>query len=158
MLINYSEYCINKLINNLKGVVIMLHVFCDAKGSGKTKALIQSANEKVDFSKGNVVYIDDDNGPLLHLDRRIRFISTEQYNLMDYGSLYGFLCGILSRDYDINTIYIDGLFNIIDGNVHDAAHLFFNLEKVSRKYDVDFYISMNLEKDNMPEFIKKYVA
>lgn len=137
---------------------MMLHVFCDGKGSGKTKALIQSANEKVDLSKGNVVYIDDDNGPLLYLDRRIRFISAEQYSLKDCNSFYGFLCGILSRDYDINTIYIDGLFNIVEGNIEDAAHLFFKLEKMSQKYDVEFYISINHEKDTMPEFIRKYVA
>lgn len=136
----------------------MLHVFCDMKGSGKTKALIQSANEKINSSKGNVVYIDDDNGPILHLDRKIRFVSTEQFGLKDYNDFYGFLCGILSQDYDISTIYVDGLFNIIEGNIEDAAHLFYSMEKLSRKYNVEFYLNINHEKDSIPEFIKKYVA
>lgn len=136
----------------------MLHVFCDMKGSGKTKALIQSANEKINSSKGNVVYIDDDNGPILHLDRKIRFVSTEQFGLKDYNDFYGFLCGILSQDYDISTIYVDGLFNIIEGNIEDAAHLFYSMEKLSREYNVEFYLNINHEKDSIPEFIKKYVA
>lgn len=136
----------------------MLHVFCDMKGSGKTKALIQSANEKINSSKGNIVYIDDDNGPILHLDRKIRFVSTEQFGLKDYNDFYGFLCGILSQDYDISTIYIDGLFNIIEGNIEDAAHLFYSIEKLSREYNVEFYLNINHEKDSIPEFIKKYVA
>ncbi|MEA4826170.1 hypothetical protein [Clostridium sp. JNZ J1-5] len=136
----------------------MLHVFCDMKGSGKTKALIQSANEKINSSKGNIVYIDDDNGPILHLDRKIRFVSTEQFGLKDYNDFYGFLCGILSQDYDISTIYVDGLFNIIEGNIEDAAHLFYSMEKLSREYNVEFYLNINHEKDSIPEFIKKYVA
>lgn len=136
----------------------MLHVFCDRKGSGKTKALIGYANEEVSSSKGNVVYIDDDNRPLFHLDRRIRFVSTDQYELKDCTDFYGFLCGILSQDYDIGTIFIDGLFNIVDGTLDDAAHLFSKVEKLSQKHNVNFYLNINFEKDIIPEDIKKYVA
>jgi len=136
----------------------MLHVFCDRKGSGKTKFLIDSANEKVKSSKGHIVYIDDDKRPMFQLDSKIRFISTEEYGLKDCSHFYGFLCGILSEDYDITNIYIDGLFNIIEGDIEDAAHLFYAMEKLSQKYEVDFHININFEKDTIPEFVKKYVA
>jgi hypothetical protein len=136
----------------------MIQVFCDRRGAGKTKALINMANSKVINSKGNVVYIDDDNRPILELDRRIRFVSTDDYDLKDYNSFYGFLCGMLSEDYDIETIYIDGLFNIVSGNVSDAAHLFLSLERLSQKFGIEFYININHENKELPEFIKKYVA
>lgn len=136
----------------------MLRVFCDRKGSGKTKFLIDSANEMIKNCKGNLVYIDDDKRPMFDLDRRIRFISTDDYDLKHYNHFYGFLCGILSEDYDISAVYIDGLFNIIEGDLQDAAHFFYDLEKLSQKYNVDFYISINSEKDIMPDFVKKYVA
>ncbi|KEI06667.1 hypothetical protein IRP63_10960 [Clostridium botulinum] len=136
----------------------MLHVFCDIKGAGKTKAMIDSANNKAINSKGNVVYIDDDNGPIFQLDNKIRFISTEEYDLKDMNHFYGFLCGILSQDYDISTVYIDGLFNIIEGKMDNTAHLFYSMEKLSQRYDVDFYLNINAHKDDVPEFIKKYVA
>lgn len=136
----------------------MLHVFCDKKGSGKTKALIQSANEKINMSKGNIVYIDDDSRRIFQLDRRIRFISTNEFELKNYSNFYGFLCGILSEDYDVSTIYIDGLFNIVERSVEDAAHLFYAMEKLAHKHNVDFYLNVSIEKDTMPDFIKKYVA
>jgi DNA polymerase III delta prime subunit len=136
----------------------MIHVFCNKRGSGKTKALINMANEKILQTKGDVVYIDDDNRHLFDLDRRIRFISTKEYNLKDYNCFYGFLCGIISEDYDVDTIYIDGLFNIVQGNISDAAHLFFDLEKISKEYNIEFYINVNHEENEVPEFIKKYVA
>lgn len=136
----------------------MLHVFCDKKGSGKTKALIQSANEKINMSKGNIVYIDDDSRYIFQLDRRIRFISTDEFQLKNYSNFYGFLCGILSEDYDVSNIYIDGLFNIVGGSLEDAAHLFYDMEKLAQKNNVEFYLNVSIEKDTMPDFIKKYVA
>ncbi len=135
----------------------MIHVFCNKRGSGKTKALINLANEKVLASKGHIVYIDDDRRPLLELDRRIRFIATNEFYLKNQESFYGFLCGILSEDYDIDTVFIDGLFNIVEENLHDAAHLFGLIEKLMDKNNVDFYININGDKE-MPDFIKKYVA
>ncbi len=136
----------------------MIHVFCNKRGSGKTKALIDLANDRVVNTKGHVVYIDDDKRHLFDLNRNIRFISTDEYRLKDYNCLYGFLCGIISKDYDVDTIFIDGLFNIVRGDIKDAAHLFFDLEKLSREYNIEFYINVNHEEVEIPEYIKKYVA
>lgn len=136
----------------------MIHVFCNKRGSGKTKALINMANDRVVNTKGHVVYIDDDKRHLFDLDRNIRFIATDAYKLKDYNCLYGFLCGIISEDYDVDTIYIDGLFNIVRGDIKDAAHLFFDLEKMSQEYNIEFYINVNHEEVEVPEFMKKYVA
>lgn len=135
----------------------MIHVFCNKRGSGKTKALISLANEKILESKGNIVYIDDDRIPLLQLDRRIRFIATCDFNLKKQESFYGFLCGILSEDYDIDTIFIDGLFNIVEENLQNAAHFFYLIEKLSSENNVEFYININADNE-MPDFIMKYVA
>jgi hypothetical protein len=135
----------------------MIQVFCDKRGSGKTKALIGLANDKVSESKGHIVYIDDDKRPLLQLDKAIRFVDTSEFDLKKGNSFYGFLCGMISDDYDIDTIFVDGLFNIVDAGDADAAHLFSQLEKISTKNDIDFYININ-EMDGMSEVIKKYVS
>ncbi|WML36123.1 hypothetical protein [Clostridium sp. OS1-26] len=135
----------------------MIYVFCNKRGSGKTKALISLANEKLEVGKGNIVYVNDDKRPMFQLNRGIRFISTEGFNLKKQESFYGFLCGIISEDYDIETIFIDGLFNIIEENLQNAAQLFCLMEKLSVESGVDFYINVNGDNE-MPEFIKKYVA
>lgn len=137
----------------------MIQVFCNKRGSGKTKKLIELANSQCDLINGNIVYIDDDSRPMYSLKRKIRFITTEDFQLKDFESFYGYLCGILSGDYDIEQIYIDGLSNIIAGDLPDAAHLFFKLDYLSEQFNVDFFININEESfDEMPEFIKKYVA
>ena len=136
----------------------MIQVFFNNRGSGKTKVLINLANEKSSCSKGNIVYIDDDEKPLLQLDKRIRFISTKNLALGDYNGFYGFLCGILSEDYDIDTICIDGLSNIIPMNIQNAAHLFSGLENLTNERNIQLYININSDNQVAPEFIKKYVA
>jgi hypothetical protein len=136
----------------------MIHVFYNKRGSGKTKALIDMANEKAEHLVGNMVYIDDDKRPILQLDRRIRFIATEEYRIKEYSHFYGFLCGILAEDYDIDTIFIDGLFNIVHGTPQDAAHLFFDLERLAETYNIEFYINVNDEEGVLPDYMKKYVA
>ncbi|KZL93324.1 hypothetical protein [Clostridium magnum] len=135
----------------------MIHVFCNKRGSGKTKALINLANEKALDSKGHIVFINDDRRHLFQLDTRIRLISTSEFSLRKQESFYGFLCGILSEDYDIETIFVDGLFNIIEENLQNAAHLFYALEGLSKQYNVEFFINVN-EEQEIPEFIRKYVA
>ncbi|WP_123053316.1 hypothetical protein [Clostridium sp. JN-1] len=135
----------------------MIHVNCSKRGSGKTKMLINLANEMISKNDGNIVYIDDDKRPLLELDRRIRFITTSEFCLKNQETFYGFLCGILSEDYDIDTIFIDGLFNIVEGSLQGAAHLFYLIEKLSEENEVNFYITVN-EDEKVPEFIMKYVA
>ncbi|WP_125154049.1 hypothetical protein [Clostridium rectalis] len=134
----------------------MIQVFCDQRGSGKTKALIEMANDKVDTSKGHIVYIDDDKRIMFELHREIRFISTCDYTLRSYEGFHGFLCGILASDYDIDTIFIDGLFNVVNLDMQNAAHLFYGLERLNEEYNVDFYISVN-EEEEIPECMKKYM-
>lgn len=135
----------------------MIQVFCDQRGSGKTKAMINMANEEVKFKKGNIVYIDEDNSAMFQLDSQIRLIDSSEFKINNCESFYGFLCGILSKDYDIESVYIDGIFDIITKSVYDAAQLFCALEDIGEQYNVNFYISINEEKD-IPEIIKKYVA
>ena len=141
----------------IQGVVMMIQVFCGKRGSGKTKALIGLANDKVSESKGHVVYIDDDKRPLLQLDKAIRFVDASEFDLNQGKSFYAFLCGMISEDYDIDTIFIDGLFNIVDLVNEEAALLFSSLEKISNKNNIDFYINVT-DVEGMPDIVKQYVA
>ncbi|MBK5239684.1 MAG: ATP-binding protein [Clostridium sp.] len=136
----------------------MIHVFCGRKGSGKTKALIKLANEKVDEVKGNTVYIDDDTKALLQLSSKMRFVATNDFNLKSNNDFYGFLCGMLSKDYDIDTIFVDGVFNIIDDKLEHMAQLFSKIDSLAKKYSVDFFVNVSCESTNPPEFLKDYIA
>ena len=92
----------------------MVKLLIGEAGSGKTKAMIQMANESVELVKGELVYIESSSKHMHQLHRDIRFISTQDFNLDTFSSIYGFICGLGSENYDNEKIFIDGLDKIIN--------------------------------------------
>lgn len=135
----------------------MIQVFCKEKGSGKTKALINLANAKVETTKGNLVYVDDDTRVLLTIDKNIRFICSKDFNIHNYKDFYGFVCGIISKDYDVEGIFIDGVLSDVCRNREDMDCIMSKLEYLSQKFNVDFYMNVSCEDNNVPDTIKKYM-
>ena len=54
----------------------MIQIIAGEKGVGKTKRLIEMANEAGKTSNGHVVFIDDDNRHMYDLHYNIRFVKT----------------------------------------------------------------------------------
>lgn len=135
----------------------MIQVFCKEVGAGKTKELISLANKKLINTKGDSVYIDKNSKYSKEIDRRIRFVSTGDYGTLDCESFYGLLCGIISGNYDVENIYIDTVMNSMSYKNEEMAKLFRKLEGLSKKFNLNFYINFNFN-NNVPEFIKEYVA
>lgn len=136
----------------------MIQVFCNKRGSGKTKRLIDLANKQIDTVKGASVYIDDNLKHIKQIDRRIRFISTKDFNIGGHQNFYGLLCGILSENYDIENIYID---NVLDEEAIESTEFeksFRKISELSNKFELKIYININYEKEEIPLFIKEYVA
>ena len=133
----------------------MIKVFYGKKGTGKTKHMLENANEIVVEAKGNVVYIDDSNEQLMKLAREIRFVNVMDYPVKGTDAFLGFICGIASQNYDIETIFIDGL-NYIVGD--EGLEAFFKgLETFEKQNNLGFFISINGDENNVPAFIKKFI-
>ena len=137
----------------------MIQIFCSKRGAGKSKKLIELANERTLISKGDSVYIDDDARRMRQLNRKIRFIDTNELGVVDTDSFYGLLCGIVSQNYDVENVYIDALSNIINRNIPESINLFKKLKEFSQRYSLNIFINLNCECiDDLPDFIKEHVA
>lgn len=124
------------------------------KGIGKTKWLIDGANEDMASGNGNIAFVDTDDSHIFSLDKKVRLVNAKDFDISNTKELYGFLSGIISRDYDITKIYIDGIYDIIDFNLDTFQVLIDRLNKLSEKYDVLFLMGMNMTLDEMPEEFK----
>ena len=118
----------------------MIQVFCAKRGAGKTKRLIELANEHLSKAKGDSVYIDDDARRMMQLKGKIRFINTNELGVIDCDSFYGLLCGVISQNYDVENIYIDALSSIVTKNMSESAKLFGKLKEFSQKFNLNLYI------------------
>ena len=134
----------------------MIKVYYGKKGTGKTKHMLDSANGLVRETKGDVIYIDDSNELVMKLSHKIRFVNVLDYPVKGADAFLGFLCGIASQNYDIETIFIDGLTYIVEQTAEELSKFFNGVEKLSKEHNVDFYMSINGDENNPPEFITKY--
>ncbi len=135
----------------------MVKILAGKEGSGKTKKLLNMANEQVTKSMGNIVYLDSDKRHIYDLKHEIRFLNMQEFPLKKPEEFVGFLCGIISNDYDIDTIYVDGLYNMVDMSEVDATMCVNKLEEIAGKFNIEFRIGMNYKGTDVPEDIKKYL-
>lgn len=135
----------------------MIKVIFGKKGMGKTKILVDKANSLAVDGKGSVVFIDDSNQLMYDLKHEVRFINVADFPVNGASGFMGFLCGIISQNYDIDGMLIDGLTYIVKQEIGALESFFKDLSLVSEKFNVDFYMSINGDPEQMPAFMKEYV-
>jgi len=136
----------------------MIKVIIGQKGTGKTKTMIDMANKALHESKGEIVFISGDNHHMIELKHQIRIINAKEFGVKELNVFYGFLSGIIARNYDTDHIYIDGLLDIISGDLDDIERFIFDVKKLSSKFDIQFIITMNGNPDSIPAFLEEFVA
>lgn len=136
----------------------MIQILAGEKGEGKTKRLIEMANAAGKQANGHVVFIDDDTRHMYDLHYDIRFVETSNFKICDQRVFFGFICGILSQDRDIEHIFIDGLNNIIESLPNeDLVKFIQTVEKTSGEANVDFSIIISTKAALLPDEIQKYI-
>lgn len=136
----------------------MVKILAGEKGEGKSKKMIEMVNEEVKTAKGHIVFIDDDDKISKHVNHDVRFIQTSDFEIVDKNVFVGFVLGILSRDSDIEKVYIDGLSDIIKKLPTPELEKFvLDIEKISTKHNIDFYMIISGAVDSLPVKVKPFV-
>ena len=135
----------------------MIQIIAGLKGKGKTKYLIQKANEEVKTASGNVVYLDKNNKHMYELSNKIRLINVRDYPIDNYDSFLGFVCGLISQDHDLQQMYFDSFLKIASLENEDISATVEKLEKISDNFHVDFILSVSLDEGELPESLKDKV-
>lgn len=133
----------------------MITLIYGAKGSGKTKRIIDAANDSVKGNKGNLVYISDRAEHARQVNYEIRFIDSSEYGINCKSCALGFIKGILSYDNDITRIFIDGFARMCGKKIEEMEDIYRELDKLSLSDNMDFTITVST--DNLPPFLMKYV-
>lgn len=134
----------------------MIKLVYGPKGTGKTKQLIDGANNDAQNAKGLSVFITDTKRYMYDLNRNIRFIDVKDWNVTGEDALCGFVKGIAACNSDHEYIYIDGIARIAGKELKDLAGIFYMLDKISEDNGITITITCSAAKDELPDFIKKY--
>jgi hypothetical protein len=135
----------------------MIKVFYGEKGMGKSKMMVDMANEHADMRKGDVVFIDDSNDLMYQLKHEIRFTDVSVYPVNGAEKFFAFICGIISQNYDIESIFIDGLTYIVKEDIMSLEGFFKELKVQAEKYGINFVLSINGKAESAPAFLKEYL-
>lgn len=135
----------------------MVELLIGKKGTGKTKALIEKVNNALTVAKGNVVFISNDtNRNIFDVKSKARMADTSEFEIKSYDEFLGFISGIISHDFDITNIFVDGIFKIVGSDNLDGFESFLNrLETMSQKFEITFVISVSIDAETAPDYIKK---
>lgn len=134
----------------------MVELLIGKKGSGKTKALIEKVNAAASVAAGDVVFISEHLTDMYDIKSKVRMCETSPFGFSSYKDLLFFIIGIISSNYDITNIFVDGIFKIIGTTELEGAEEFFEkLQLLSSKYSVSFVVSVSIDENDAPKYIKE---
>lgn len=136
----------------------MISLIVGNKGKGKTKYLLDMVNEKVKETSGNIVYLDKSTRNIHELSNKVRLINVLDYPIENCDEFIGFICGIISQDYDLEQVYLDSFLKIahLDGdNIEKAID---KLSKISEKYNISFTLSVSDDADNLSDALRPLIV
>ena len=136
----------------------MVQIIVGVKGKGKTKRLLEMANEAVKEAKGTVVYLDKSAKHMYELSNKIRLINVNDFDIMSSDGFTGFVSGIISQDHDLETMFLDSFLKLANLEGGDITPVIDALEKIGEKYNVKFVLSVSMDAADLPENAKKDVV
>lgn len=138
----------------------MIEIITGRKGKGKTKYLLEKANQAMEETRGTICYVDKSTKHMYELNNQIRLINVYSYPVSSYESFIGFVSGLIAQDYDLDKIYFDSFLTIsrLESDLSRLSEAISTLYSMSEKFHVSFVLSISLDEADLPEYIKQFVT
>ena len=133
----------------------MLKFVIGPSGSGKTKWLIDRANEDKRNGNGNIMFVDTDDSHIFSLDHAVRLINARDYGIDSLDKLFGFIFGIVSRDYDVEKVYLDGIYSVVEMDCDSLCEFKEQVDAFCGKHNLEVFMGVNIPKDQLCEHALK---
>ena len=140
----------------------MIELIYGTKGTGKTKIIVDKANDNVDTAKGDIVFITDTDELMHQLRYQVRMINASVLRAskddpISIKEFIAFIKGILSANYDIETMYIDGAHRMFKMKVPQMGEFYAGLGAIAKSSNVRFVITVSADPVDFPEELKQYM-
>jgi Ni2+-binding GTPase involved in maturation of urease and hydrogenase len=136
----------------------MVQIIAGTKGKGKTKILLDKANAAIKEAKGSVVYLDKSTKHMYELNNKVRLINVMDYSVKSCEAFIGFICGIVAQDHDLECMFLDSFLKLAYLEGQDITETVLTLDEISKKFDVDFVLSVSMDKGEFSEAVLPFVS
>ena len=134
----------------------MIQIIHGKKGTGKTKKILDMANQAIADQKGDIVFIDDDNRYMFDLRHEVRFVNASEYGMVGPEMFLGFICGMIAQNFDVSQIFIDAFLKLVKVDIKQTEWFFNRLEDLSEKHNISFVLSISGDDEDMPVYLQKF--
>ncbi len=137
----------------------MVQLIMGAKGTGKTKQLIDLINGVAEKEPGSVICIESESKLTFNLTNQVRLIDSSEFKPRDFTFLKGFVSGLYASNYDIGHIFMDGLAKIVpisptSPEVEDFLQW---ADTFGKKNNIHFTITLSAPIEMATDTIKSYI-
>lgn len=129
----------------------MIDLLVGQKGLGKTKKLVELANERTSKSDGTVVLFAKENNLTFNLAHSVRLIDIKDYDIGDFMGLYGFICGVCAGNYDVTDILIDSIFEPDKINIDELVSFIERLARICQNSDITLTLAVPVVITDLPD-------
>ncbi|MCD8299939.1 MAG: twitching motility protein PilT [Clostridiales bacterium] len=136
----------------------MVEIIAGTKGKGKTKYLLDQVNGAAAQATGNIVYLDKNAKHMHELTNKVRLINVTDYPVRNKDEFVGFICGIISQDYDLQEMYLDSFLTIAHLEDTDITDTVNELDAIGRRYQIRFILSLSRNEEDLDESIRPKVV
>lgn len=133
----------------------MVRLIAGARGKGKTKYILDRANNEAKDSDGVIIYLDKNSKHMFELNRNIRLINVREYPIAGFDVLMGFICGLISGNSDIMSIYFDSFLTLAGLEDQDPSDALDKMIVLSDRLGVEFIISLSMGIEDLDERFKE---
>ncbi len=133
----------------------MIKAIVGTKGTGKTKRLIEMVNEAAKTEKGNVVCLEYGDGLKYDISSQVRLINVKDYNISGFDAFSGFVKGLFASNYDITSVFIDGVLKITGNDLDKLGEVLADINKVAG--DANVIVLVSAATETAPETVTKYI-
>ena len=128
----------------------MIQLIVGNEGKGKTKEMLERVNSEIKEASGNIVYLDKNTKHMYELNNKIRLVSVSEFSFTTSDEFYGFICGIISQDHDLEQLYFDNFKRLACVDNDGLESVLAKFEKLSDERNIKFCISISASEEDIP--------
>ncbi len=132
----------------------MVKLIIGNEGTGKTLRLLDLANNAIKDANGHLVYLDKSTRHMYEINNKVRLIDVSEFNFSSIDEFYGFVCGIISQDRDIEQLYFDSFKKLGKFDVSEVGAVLDKFDKLSEKCGITFNMAMSVDEADIPDSYK----
>ena len=136
----------------------MVELIVGKEGKGKTKQLLEKVNSEIKTASGNIVFLDRNDKHMFELNNKVRLVNVTEYDFKNSSEFIGFVCGILSQDHDIESMYFDAVLKLAKLDKDGLTEVVKRLDVIGEKFNVKFTASVTLDASEIDESIKEHIV